>query len=156
LFYNRKNHLSQGKEYFVSAEQNKAVVVQFLKELDENLNIIEEVCASELVAHIPGGALPIAREGFRQFVSLFYLAFPDLRHTVEDQVAEGDKVVSRLKVQGTHQGPFQGMAPTGKQVKFTDIMITRIEDEKIMELWAQFDVLGLWQQLGLLSFIKPG
>jgi predicted ester cyclase len=135
----------------VSAEQNKAVVVQFLKGLDENLNIIEEVCAPELVAHIPGGALPISREGFRQFVSLFYLAFPDLCHTVEDQVAEEDKVVSRLKVQGTHQGPFQDLAPTGKQVKFTDIMITRIEDEKIMELWAQFDVLYLWQQLGLLS-----
>ncbi len=78
-----------------------------------------------------GSIQPIDREGFRQFVSLFYLAFPDLRHTVEDQVAEGDKVVSRLTVQGTHQGPFQGMAPTGKQVKFTDIMISRIEDGKI-------------------------
>ena len=140
----------------MSAEQNKAVVVQFLKGLDENLNIIEEVCAPELVAHIPGGAQPIVREGFRQFVSLFYRAFPDLSHTVEDQVAEGDQVVSRLTVQGTHQGPFQGMTPTGKEVKFTDIMITRIEDEKIMELWAQFDALGLLHQLGLLSLIESG
>jgi predicted ester cyclase len=151
LFYDSKNHLSQGKEYFVSAEQSKALVIQFLKGLDERLGIIDEACALQLVAHIPGSAQPMGREGFKQFASLFYLAFPDLRHTVEDQVAEGDKVVSRLKVQGTHQGPFQGMGPTGKQVKFTDIMITRIEDEKIMELWAQFDVLGLWQQLGLLS-----
>lgn len=135
----------------MTTEQNKALISQFLKGLDENLSIIDEVCATQFVAHIPGSAQPINREGFRQFVSLFYLAFPDLRHTVEDQVAEGYKVVSRLTVQGTHRGPFQGMPPTGKQVKFTDIMITRIEDKKILELWAQFDVLGLWQQLGLLS-----
>ena len=137
-------------------EQNKVLVSQFLKRLDESLSIIEEVCTSQFVAHIPGSIQPIDREGFRQFVSLFYLAFPDLRHTVEDQVAEGDKVVSRLTVEGTHQGPFQGMAPTGKQVKFTDIMISRIEDGKIRELWAQFDALGLLQQLGLLSTMEPG
>ena len=137
-------------------EQNKALVSQFLKGLDERLDVIDEVCALQLVAHIPGSAQPIGRKGFKQFASLFYLAFPDLRHTVEDQVAEGDKVVNRLKVQGTHRGPFQGLAPTGKQVKFTDIMITRIEGEKIMELWAQFDVLDLWQQLGLLSLIRSG
>jgi predicted ester cyclase len=140
----------------VSAERNKALVIQFLKGLDERLGIIDEVCASELVAHIPGGAQPIGREGFRQFVSVFYLAFPDLYHKVEDQVAEGDKVVSRLKVEGTHQGLFQGVAPTGKQVKFTDIMISRIEGGKIMELWAQFDALGLWQQIGLLSLMESG
>jgi predicted ester cyclase len=132
-------------------EQNKVLVSQFLKRLDESLSIIEEVCTSQFVAHIPGSIQPIDREGFRQFVSLFYLAFPDLCHTIEDQVAEGDEVVSRLTVQGTHQGLFQGMAPTGKRVKFADIMITRLKDGKLMELWAQFDVLGLWQQLGLLS-----
>ena len=140
----------------MSAEQNKALVSQFLKGLDERLSIIDEVCASQFVAHIPGGTQPIDREGFRQFVSLFYLAFPDMRHTVEDQVVEGDKVVSRLTVQGTHQGLFQGMSPTGKQVKFTDIMISRLDDGKIKEVWAQFDALGLWQQLGLLSTMEPG
>jgi steroid delta-isomerase-like uncharacterized protein len=138
----------------VSAEQNKALVNQFLKRLDENLPVIDEVCASLFVAHLPGSAQPASREGFAQFVSLFYLAFPDLCHTVEDQVAEGEKVVSRLTVQGTHQGPFQGMPPTGKQVTFTDIMISRIEDGKITELWAQFDALGLLQQLGLLSTME--
>ncbi len=140
----------------MSAKQNKALVSQFLKGLDESLSSMDEVCASQFVAHIPGGSQPIDREGFRQFVSLFYLAFPDLCHTVEDQLAEGDKVVSRLTVQGTHQGLFQGMAPTGKRVKFTDIMISRIEDGKIMELWAQFDALGLLQQIGLLSTMESG
>lgn len=140
----------------MTAEQNKALVCQFLKRLDENLSVIDEVCASQFVAYIPGGTQPIAREGFAQFVSLFYLAFPDLCHTVEDQVAEGDKVVSRLTVEGTHQGPFQGMPPTGKRVKFTDIMISRLEDGKITEVWAQFDALGLLQQLGLLSSMESG
>jgi predicted ester cyclase len=140
----------------VTAEQNKVIISQFLKGLDESLSIIDEVCASQFVAHIPGSTQPIDREGFRQFVSLFYLAFPGMCHTVEDQVAEGDKVVSRLTVQGAHQGPFQGMAPTGKQVKFTDIMMTRLKDGKLIELWAQFDVLSLWQQLGLLSAMESG
>lgn len=140
----------------MSAEQNKALVSQFLKRLDENLRVIDEVCDSQFVAHLPGTTQPTNREGFAQFVSLFYLAFPDLCHTVEDQVAEGDKVVSRLIVQGTHRGPFQGIAPTGKPVTFTDIMISRIEDGKIMELWAQFDALGLLQQLGLLSTLDFG
>jgi predicted ester cyclase len=140
----------------VSAEQNKALVSQFLKGLDERLSIISEVCAPQFMAHIPGSSQPIDQEGFRQFVSLFYFIFPDLCHTVEDQVAEGDKVVSRLTVQGTHQGPFQGMTPTGKHVRFTDIMISRIEDGKIIELWAQFDALGLLQQIGLLSALDFG
>jgi len=140
----------------VPTEQNKVLVSQFLKRLDEDLRVIDEVCASQFVAHLPGNTQPTSREGFVQFVSLFYLAFPDLGHTVEDQVAEGDKVVSRLTVQGTHQGPFQGLAPTGKQATFTDIMISRIEDGKIMELWAQFDALGLLQQLGLLSTMESG
>lgn len=140
----------------MSLEQNKALIIKFLKGLDESLGIIEEVCNSRFTAHVPGSPQPIDREGFRQFVSLFYLAFPDLCHTVEDQVVEGDKVVSRLTVQGTHQGTFQGIAPTGKQVAFTDIMISRLENGKIMEIWAQFDVLGLWQQLGLLSAMASG
>jgi predicted ester cyclase len=140
----------------VSIEHNKSIVIKFLKGLDESLSIIEEVCTSQFVAYIPGSIQPIDREGFRQFVSLFYLAFPNLCHTVEDQVAEGDKVVSRLTVQGMHQGTFQGIAPTGKQVAFTDIMISRLENGKIKELWAQFDVLGLWQQLGILSTMEPG
>lgn len=130
------------------AEQNKALVSQFLKRLDEDRRGIDEACDSRFVAHLPGGTPAVGREGFAQFVSLFYLAFPDLCHTVEDQVAEGDMVVSRLTVRGTHHGFFQDIAPTGKQITFTDIMMSRIEDGKMMELWAQFDALGLWQQIG--------
>jgi steroid delta-isomerase-like uncharacterized protein len=148
--------LPKGKEHLVSAEQNKTLVDQFLKNLDKTRRVIDEVCDSRLVAHLPGSPRPATREEFAQFVSLFYLAFPDLVHSIENQVAEGDMVVSRLTVQGTHQGPFQGMPPTGKRVKFTDIMVNRIEDGKIIELWAQFDALGLLQQLGVLSSIESG
>jgi predicted ester cyclase len=140
----------------VAAGQNKALVRQFLERLDADRRVIDEACDSRFVAHLPGSTPEVGREGFAQFVSMFYLAFPDLSHKVEDQVAEGDMVVSRLTVQGTHQGPFQGLAPTGKQVTFTDILITRIGNQKMVELWAQLDALGLLGQLGLSPFMTSG
>lgn len=82
-------------------------------------------------------------EGFRQFVAMLYAAFPDLHHMVEEQIAENDKVASIINVYGSHKGDFQGIAPTGRQVKFEDFMITRIQGGKVVELWAQFDALKL-------------
>lgn len=82
-------------------------------------------------------------------MALLYAAFPDLHHKVEDQIAENDRVVSLVTVRGTHQGDFQGIAPKGKQMIITDIIIARIKGGKAVELWAQFDALGLLQQLGV-------
>ena len=138
----------------MSIEQNKTIIRHFLKKLDEGQDSIEDVCSPQFIAHLPGSSEPADRPGFKQFISLFFHAFPDLHHSVDDQVAEGNKVVSRLTVHGTQQGFFQGIAPTGKRVMFNDIMITRLEGKKIVELWAQFDALGLLQQLGLLSSLK--
>lgn len=141
--------------FLMSVEQNKTIIRYFLKKLDESQDIIDDVCSPQLIAHLPGSNEPTDHRGFKQFISLFYSAFPDLHHSVDDQVAEGNKVVSRLTVLGTQRGFFQGIAPTGKRVIFNDIMITRLEGEKIVELWAQFDALGLLQQLDLLSSLKP-
>ena len=80
---------------------------------------------------------------------MLYAAFPDLHHTVEDQISENDKVASLVNVCGTHWGDFQGIAQTGKRIVFKDIIITRIQEGKIVELWAQFDALSLLQQLGV-------
>jgi len=86
---------------------------------------------------------------------MLYTAFPDLHHRVEQQVAEGDTVVTVINVRGTHTGDFMGMVPpTGKQVEFEDIMITRFLKGKVVELWAQLDLLMLFQQLGI--FQMPG
>ena len=81
-------------------------------------------------------------------------ASPDLHITVEDQVAEGDKVVTRYTTRGTHQGPFMGIPPTGKHVTVTGIVITRFANCKEVEEWANADWLGLLQQLGVVP--TPG
>jgi predicted ester cyclase len=135
-------------------EENKAFVRRFLMELDKDLSAVDEFFSPDCVAHLPGSPGPANREGFKQFVTLLYTAFPDLRHTLEDQIAEGDKVVSRVTARGSHQGPFQGVGQTGRQVMINDIMITCIKAGRVIELWAQFDALGLLQQLGVLP--PPG
>jgi len=132
-------------------EKNKGFIRRFLEELDKDLSAVDDFFSSNCVVHLPGNPGPANREGFKQFVRLLYTAFPDLRHTVEDQIAEDDKVVSLVKAHGTHQGPFQSIEPTGRQVTITDIVITHLATGRVIELWAQFDVLGLLQQLGVPS-----
>ena len=130
-------------------DQNKNFMRSFLEELDKNLTAIDTFLSPNCLAHLPGNSEPTDREGFKQFVTLLYTAFPDLQHKVEDQIAENDKVVSLVTACGTRQGDFQGIPPTGKQVIIADIIITRIQTGKAVELWAQFDALGLLQQLGV-------
>ena len=81
-------------------------------------------------------------------------AFPDLHVTVEDLIAEGDRVAARLRFRGTHLGELDGIAPTGRRVDCTGIVISRIEEGKISEDWANFDDLGMMQQLRLIP--EPG
>lgn len=135
----------------MTADQNKATIRIFLEKLDENISAIEEFFIPDCTAHLPGIPDPTDREGFRQFVVMLYTAFPDLHHVVKEQIAENDRVASIINVYGTHKGDFQGIAPTGKQVAFEDFMITRIQEGKIVELWAQFDALKLLQQLGVFQ-----
>jgi predicted ester cyclase len=134
----------------MTTDQNKAVVRIFLEKLDKNISAIEEFFIPDCPANLPG-IPPTDREGFRQFVAMLYAAFPDLHHTVEEQIAENDKVASIINVCGTHKGDFQGIPPTGRQVMFEDFMITRIQGDKVVELWAQFDALKLLQQLGVFQ-----
>lgn len=135
-------------------DQNKNFMRSFLEELDKNLTAIDTFLSPSCLTHLPGNPEPTDRAGFKDFVALLYTAFPDLHHKVEDQIAENDKVVSLVTARGTHQGDFQGIPPTGKQVIIADIIITRIQTRKAVELWAQFDALGLLQQLGV--YRPPG
>jgi predicted ester cyclase len=89
-------------------------------------------------------------EGFKQFFPMLYAAFPDWHATIEDVIAEGDKVVHRIKGGGTHKDEWMGIAATGKQVTTTGILIYRIDNGKIVEEWLQYDVLGVMQQLGAI------
>ncbi len=91
------------------------------------------------------------REAFKQMVAGFRAALPDLRETVEDQVAEGDKVVSRFISRGTHKGELMGAPPTGRQITIRGTDISRIRNGKIVEAWVMFDALALMQQIGLVQ-----
>ncbi len=86
----------------------------------------------------------------RMYMTAVLAAFPDLHVTPEDVIAEGDSVVARLTSRGTHQGEFQGIPPTGKQITLTGIEVFRIADGTIAERWGEFDFLGLLQQLGVI------
>ena len=133
----------------MSTEENKALA-QHSWELLRNLDILEEVYDTDLVWHEPDQDIQ-GMEQARQFVSMFLSAFPDLQASVEDVIAEGDKVVTRWTIRGTHQGEIEEFGPpTGRQVEIKGITIHRVEDGKIVEEWERYDNLGLMQQLGLV------
>jgi predicted ester cyclase len=125
----------------MSTEANKAIVRRATAALNAfDWDTLAEVMAPELV------------EGLK--ASPFPGAFPDVHITIEEQIAEGDKVVSRWTDRGTHQGEFMGIAPTGKRIEYTGISIDRIADGKIVESLLESDRLGLMRQLGAVT--EPG
>lgn len=131
------------------SEENKALVRRSW-EAPDNLDIIDEVYTPDLVWHDPGQDIE-GHEEARQFVTMYKTAFPDLNVTVEDEIAEGEKVVSRWTIRGTHQGEIEEFGPpTGKQIELEGITIHRIEGGKIAEEWNRYDNLGVLQQLGLV------
>jgi len=135
----------------MSTEQNKALIRQQYQEIDRKgfANAVE-LLAPNFVAHLPGAPGPMNLEAFRQYAAAFDAGFPGYRHAIEDQIAEGDKVVTRITWHGTHTGNFQGLPPTGKQVTMTAMNIHRIANGKIVEHRAEFDALGMMQQLGVI------
>ncbi len=139
------------------SEENKALIQRFVEEAFNkgNLDVADEVYASTFISHDPtapeGQGSP---EGVKQFVSTYLSAFPDGHTTVEDSIAEGDKVAYRWTFRGTHQGELMGISPTGEQVEITGITINRLSGGKIEEQWNLFDQLGMLQQLGVAS--APG
>jgi steroid delta-isomerase-like uncharacterized protein len=137
-------------------EQNKAVVRRVLEEVwnEGNLALIDELVEATHVDHDSPPGLPSGSAGMKQFVSMFRTAFPDLHSIVEDQVAEGDKVVTRWTAAGTHRGSLMGIPATGKEVTMTGITINRLAGGKVVETWNTFDQLGLMQQLGVVP--PPG
>lgn len=134
----------------MSAEQNKAIVRQFVAAADKrDFEAATKFISPNVVVHIGGGpALDFAT--FFQFGQMYHAAFPDEVTVFEDQIAEGDKVVSRMTSTATHRGEFQGIPPTEKPVRLTGLWIDRIVDGQIVERWGEFDMMGLLQQLGAI------
>lgn len=136
----------------MTTEQNKAIVRRFYEALGANDQAaLNELLSADLVAHMPGMPGPVSREIMLQGLGMISAAFSDSHYTVEDQIAEGDKVATRPTWRAIHgAGDFQGLPPTGKQVVVLGISIERIQDGKIVERWASYDQIGMMQQLGLI------
>ncbi len=135
----------------MSTEENKALVRRFYEDVfnQRHLAVVDEICTSDHLFHNPPTTLH-GREEFKQLLSLYITAFPDARFTVEDEIAEGDKVTSRYTFRGTHQSELMGIPPTGKQVTVTGMIINRIVNGQSAEGWLNFDAVGMLQQLGAL------
>ena len=136
----------------MSTEENKNLANRVWQEVwhQGDLSRVDELFTQDFVRHDPGGRVLHGTNQNRQFINSIRKAFPDVHYTVDDQIAEGDKVVVRYRFQGTHLGEFQGMPPTKKLVTYTGILIYRISDGKIAEQWTEFDLLGFLQQLGVI------
>jgi predicted ester cyclase len=137
-------------------EQNKAIVLQFYKAFDDRkmeqaLNLL----APNFVAHLAGVPESLDGEGFKQFGMSFYLAFSQGQHVFDEVIVSDDKVVTWGTFTAKHLGEFQGLPPTGKQIRLSIAHIDRLEDGKIVEHWGQGDALGLMQQLGIVFLPSP-
>ncbi|MHA2302452.1 MAG: ester cyclase [Candidatus Thorarchaeota archaeon] len=135
----------------MSVAENKAMVRHNYEQLNErNLVALYESFAADCVWHAPGGREIRSLEMIKQIITGLLNAFPNLHMTIDYMVAEGDKVVARVRWTGTHKGEYLGTAPTGKQVTFTAITMYRIVGGKVVEIWEEGDSLGLRQQLGII------
>ncbi len=138
----------------MTVEENKAVVRREMAELFNhtgNLDAVEEIISPDYVSYEPTSGETRGIEGARQFAATFRQAFPDLQNTIEDMVAEGDRVVVHFRARGTHEGETEAFGPaTGKRMDITGITIKRVSEGKIAEAWTNFDALGMMQQLGMI------
>jgi predicted ester cyclase len=134
----------------MSIEQNKALSSRYISEMHNQKNpaLADEVFAGDAVIHLAGTS--VSREGYKQLTIKFFAAFPDLHVTVEDQIAEGDRVATRWTTRGTETGTLDGIGPTNKPATVTGICIDRIAAGQIVETWMNYDEMGLLEQLGVI------
>jgi len=139
------------------ANDNKTVVRRFYEELwnERKIDVADEIIAADCVTHQLGaeredGGVPRPPELIREHVAAWLRGFPDLHFTIEQMVAEADRVVTFSRMRGTHTGAWQGLAPTGRKVSLPMVVIQRVAGGKIAEDWVLVDSLGFFQQLGLV------
>jgi steroid delta-isomerase-like uncharacterized protein len=135
------------------SEENKALARRVIEELfiRGNLEVSDELIAPNYIFHDPASPEEVrSPEGFKHFASTFRRAFPDLQVTIEDQIAEGEKVVTRYTARGTHQGELMGLPASGKRVTIVGASVTRASGGKLAETWDHYDALGMMQQIGVI------
>ena len=143
----------------MSAEENIAIVRRYAEDGwgKQNLGVVDELVAPDMVDHNPIGMMQQQQgaEGVKSTILSLQSAFPNFSYTTEEMVADKDKVVVRWTAGGVHQGPFFGMAPTGKSATWSGVNIYRLSGGKIVEEWGLMDLAGLLHQLGALSKPEP-
>ena len=133
----------------MTTDANKAVLRRYWEQAlnGRDLTLLDELFAPDFVAH---GDSSQTLDDFRRVIAIIYSAFPDIRESIEDLIAEGDKAVVRFTATGTPTGEFMGLAPTGRGIQASGISIFRLAGGKIVERWSVFDELGMMRQLGAL------
>ena len=133
------------------SEENKAIVRRWVEAFNEgNLDAVDELVTDSYVRHDPNAPEVRGPEKEKSLIAMYRSAFPDLHFTVQDMVAEGDRVVTRIGIRATHKGELLGIPATEKQLAFTAMELYRIADGKIEEQWVNVDTLGMMQQLGAI------
>ena len=132
-------------------EQNKAIVRRNYETADKNdLTTFSEQLAPDVAIHLPGMPGSLNREALIQMMNVMFSGLTQRQHVFEDQIAEGDKVATRVTLHAVHSGEFQGMPATGKHIAVSQTAIHRIRDGKIAEVWVSSDDVGMMQQPGLM------
>jgi len=134
------------------SSQVKALATQILENLYSkgDMSVVDEIVSNDYVYRAPG--LEVRGPGeLKEFVTEYRTAFPDLNVRIDDMLIDGEKVATCFTMSGTHEGDFDGLAPTHKTVEATGVLISRYENGKLVEDWDQFDMLGLLQQLGVVA-----
>lgn len=138
----------------MSTETNKAIIRRFFEEAfgKGNLAVVDEIVAPDQVNGGPGALpeMPSGPEGSKMLITTYRSAFPDLHFTIDEQIAEGNTVVTRWTAHGTHNGELAGIPATGKRTTVVGLGVDRIENGKIVESWGLFDQFGMLQQLGVI------
>ncbi|MBI2304513.1 MAG: ester cyclase [Chloroflexi bacterium] len=143
----------------MTREEIKVLVGRFYEDVinKRELAVADEIFALNWVGYDPTSPNPLSGpEGVKREMTMYLSAFPDLRFTVEDLIAAGDKAVVRVTVRGTHKGELMGILPTFKECVVTGIDIHRLYGDRIVETWSNWDALGLLQQLGVVSLPGEG
>ena len=136
----------------MSLEENKDIVRRYQEIYNRNeLDRLTEVVSEDLLTPRIMPGIPSGLEGAKVAHQIMLAGFPDYQTTIEELIAEGDKVAARITMSGTHQGSFMGIPPTGRHIVFSGIYIARIAGGKIVEHWGEEDGVSLLQQLGALS-----
>jgi predicted ester cyclase len=137
----------------MSTEENKSLARYYVEQVlnEGNLNALDNLVSPNYKRHISPTAPSLTLEAQKQRLAGLRAAFPDVYVTIDDLIAEGDRVAFCMTLRGTHQGQFQGIAPTGKPVTVFAFDVVRIENGKFIEHWGGPDLLNLLQQLGVMG-----